>query len=200
MLKLFLFILISGLELLGCTATSASKDVQAASGQSGNSVVSPTYLTPAQDPDGDGDAKGYYDFPIERPATGKRVFVFDPKKGIWAAYNEKGQRINVGRASGGKMYCPDIKRSCKTIVGQFAILRKGGKDCRSSRYPVKTGGGAPMPYCMYFSSMGYAVHGSTDVPDQNASHGCVRITPKAAQWLSANFMQVGTVVIVLPYL
>jgi lipoprotein-anchoring transpeptidase ErfK/SrfK len=57
-----------------------------------------------------------------------------------------------------------------------------------------------MPYCMYFSEKGYAVHGSYEVPDHaNASHGCVRILPSSAKWLSENFIDIGTTVIVLPY-
>ena len=197
MLKLLFLLIGACLELSACVA---AQPIMLQSGQAVNiESNSANYLTPAQDPDGDGDAKGYHDFPNMRPATGNKVFVFDPQKGIWAAYNENGERVNVGRASGGKSYCPDVKRSCKTIVGEFKILRKGGKNCKSGRYPLETNGGAPMPYCMLFSDKGYAVHGSHDVPDQNASHGCIRITPMAAQWLSHNFMEVGTLVIVLPY-
>jgi lipoprotein-anchoring transpeptidase ErfK/SrfK len=77
-------------------------------------------------------------------------------------------------------------------------MSKGDADCISSIYPLETNGGAPMPYCMYFNG-GFAVHGSYDIPDYNASHGCVRITPTAAEWLSRNFMNIGTTVIVVPY-
>jgi len=156
-------------------------------------------LSAAKDPDGDGDDKGYSYFPMHRDTAGKQLFVVDLNEGAWAAYNAQGDRVNVGRASGGRSYCPDINRSCRTAVGSYKIIRKGGADCESNKYPIDTGGGAPMPYCMYFSGKGYAVHGSNDVPNYNASHGCVRVTPTAAAWLSKNFMKIGTEVIVLPY-
>lgn len=155
----------------------------------------PAYI----DPDGDGEAKGLGHFPITRPATGNKVFIFDPNYGAWAAYDAEGHRVNVGRASGGKSYCPDVKRSCRTVVGQFSVMSIGGANCKSKKFPLNTNGGAPMPYCMRFHPKGYAVHGSHDVPDRNASHGCIRVTPTAAKWLSQNFMTPGTTVIVLPY-
>lgn len=137
-------------------------------------------------------------FPSHRDTNGKRVFIFSPKSHAWAAYNENGRRVNEGRASGGKNYCPDIHRGCKTIVGTFKVIAKKGVYCKSSKFP-RPRGGAPMPYCMYFHPKGYAIHGSSDVPNANASHGCIRVTPETAKWLNQNFITVGTVVIVLPY-
>lgn len=77
------------------------------------------------------------------------------------------------------------------------ILKKG-PDCKSSIYPIETGGGARMPYCMHFHE-GYSIHAAYDVPNYNASHGCVRVLPDAARWLNEDFMNVGTTVIVKPY-
>lgn len=124
------------------------------------------------------------------------TFVFDPKQTAWFAYRD-GVLVNSGAASGGRTYCPDIGRSCRTPSGVFRVISKGGPGCRSSRYPVG-GGGAPMPYCMYYSR-NYAVHGSYEVPNYNASHGCIRVHPSAARWLSQNFIGIGTRVVVLPY-
>lgn len=151
------------------------------------------------DPDGDGDAKGSSHFPLTRPATGKRVFIYDPQVTAWAVYDENGHRQNTGRGSGGANYCPDVGRACRTIVGTFRILDKKGAECTSSKYPIEEGGGGPMPYCMHFSPIGYAVHASEEVPSYNASHGCIRVNPRAAQWLHDNFLQVGSTVIVKPY-
>ncbi|NDH09759.1 MAG: L,D-transpeptidase, partial [Gammaproteobacteria bacterium] len=67
-----------------------------------------------------------------------------------------------------------------------------------SLYPVETGGGARMPYCMHFYE-GYSIHAAYDVPNHNASHGCVRVLPDAARWLNQDFINVGTTVIVKPY-
>jgi hypothetical protein len=136
-------------------------------------------------------------FAQKRPASGKRVFIFDPKIHRWAAYDEQGRLVKSGRASGGRNYCPDIKRRCRTPVGRFSIYHKGSSGCKSSKYPVPRGG-APMPYCMFFRG-GYAIHGSPNVPNSNASHGCIRVEPHMAKWLSQEFIRHGVTVIVRPY-
>ncbi len=151
------------------------------------------------DPDGDLDAKGAMHFPLTRPATGKRVFIYDPKVQAWAVYDRDGKRKNTGRGSGGADYCKDVGRPCRTIVGSYRIIRKQGAECTSSKYPIEEGGGGPMPYCMHFHPIGYAIHGSREVPDYNASHGCIRVTPTAAAWLNNKFLNIGSTVIVRPY-
>lgn len=126
------------------------------------------------------------------------VFVFSPKHLSWAAYYN-GKKIRSGKASGGKAYCPDIGRGCKTIVGTFRIISKKGPGCKSSKFPVETRGGALMPWCMHFHHKGYAIHGSPDVPNYNASHGCIRVKPKDAKWLNQEFLRIGSKVVVLSY-
>ncbi|MCS5712227.1 L,D-transpeptidase [Candidatus Berkiella aquae] len=121
----------------------------------------------------------------------------DLKKLTWVAYDGTGELIRSGRVSGGKDYCPDIGRECKTVTGTFTIFRKGGEDCKSTIYPVGRGG-APMPYCMFFHG-GYALHGSNAVPNYNASHGCVRMAPEDAQWLNEDFVQEGLTQVVVHY-
>ena len=139
----------------------------------------------------------YHGFPRTRKATGNNVFIFSPRKKMWAAYNSKGRLVRTGRASGGKGYCPDVRRACRTPRGVFQVYSKGSPHCRSSKYPLGKGG-APMPYCMFFRK-GYAIHGSPDVPNYNASHGCIRVRPAAAAWLSRHFIRIGTTVIVTSY-
>lgn len=133
----------------------------------------------------------YYD------TEGERVFIFDPKQLGFALYNEKGRLIGVGKAVGGANYCRDVGRACRTVRGEFNVYKKGSQYCRSSAYP-KPHGGARMPYCMHFYR-GYAIHGSYDLPNQHASHGCIRVAPDAAKWMSENFINIGTKVIVLDY-
>lgn len=125
------------------------------------------------------------------------TFVFSPRTRTWKAINASGKVVRAGKGSAGRSYCPDIHRSCRTPTGTFSVISKGGAGCKSSRFPVGKGG-APMPYCMFFSKY-YAVHGSYDVPNHNASHGCVRIEPSDAHWLSNNFMHIGTKVVIKPY-
>lgn len=124
-------------------------------------------------------------------------FVFNPRSLSWVAINHNGKVVRSGKASGGSHYCKDIHRSCRTPTGTYYVISKGSASCRSSRYPVGKGGAA-MPYCMFFSKY-YAIHGSYDVPNYNASHGCIRVQPHDAKWLNHNFIKIGTKVIVKPY-
>ena len=139
----------------------------------------------------DSDSKGSNYFPETRAGTGRKVFVFDPKATAWAAYD-------AGSASGGKDFCEDIGRPCHTVTGTFSVYSKKGEECTSSLYPIETNGGARMPYCMHFHG-GYSIHAAYEVPNYNASHGCVRVLPSAAKWLNENFIDVGTTVVVKPY-
>lgn len=124
-------------------------------------------------------------------------FVFNPRTLQWTAINSSGQVVRTGHGSAGRSYCPDIHRSCRTPTGTFHVISKQGAGCKSSRYPVGKGG-SPMPYCMYFTN-NHAVHGSHEVRNYNASHGCIRIPPSDAKWLYYNFMKTGTTVVVKPY-
>jgi lipoprotein-anchoring transpeptidase ErfK/SrfK len=123
------------------------------------------------------------------------TFVYNPRTLRWKALRN-GKVVKSGRGSGGSGYCRDIKRSCRTPTGSYRIIGKRGAGCKSSRYPVGKGG-APMPYCMFFSKY-YAIHGSPNVPNYNASHGCIRVRPSAARWLHS-FLKIGSKVIVKSY-
>jgi lipoprotein-anchoring transpeptidase ErfK/SrfK len=120
--------------------------------------------------------------------AGGNVIKVDLAQRVWGAYDHQGNLIKWGRASGGKKYCPDIRRGCRTITGTYTIYSKKGPSCKSSRFPVGRGG-APMPYCMHFHG-GYALHGG-HVPNYNASHGCIRLHYEDAQWLNLNFVTIG---------
>lgn len=125
------------------------------------------------------------------------TFVFNPNTLTWKAIDDHGKVVRTGRGSGGKHYCSDTHRRCKTPSGVFYVHSKGGSGCKSSKYPIGRGG-SPMPYCMFFTKY-YAIHGSYEVPNYNASHGCIRVTPGDASWLSHHFIHIGTKVIVKPY-
>ncbi|OGV51377.1 MAG: enhanced entry protein EnhA [Legionellales bacterium RIFCSPHIGHO2_12_FULL_42_9] len=144
------------------------------------------------------DTKGSMSFPQKRPATGRKVFIFDPRATAWAAYDAEGNRVKTGSASGGKDFCDDVGRQCHTVTGTYRIYSKQGPECTSSIYPIETGGGARMPYCMHFYQ-GYSIHAAYEVPNYNASHGCIRVLPSAAEWLNQDFIDVGTTVIVKQY-
>ncbi len=129
----------------------------------------------------------YSPFPktIEPPKTRTIMISTHPNVLAWAAYDTDGTLQGWGPVSGGQQWCRDIGHSCRSKVGEFDIYRKQGSDCRSSKFPIGRGG-APMPYCMFFSG-GYALHGSYEVPGYNASHGCIRLFIPDAKWLNEEF-------------
>lgn len=135
--------------------------------------------------------------PMPTKISGGNIIKVDLGRLAWGAYDAEGNLVKSGRASGGKSYCPDIGRGCRTVTGTYTIYRKQGAGCKSSRFPVGKGG-APMPYCMHFKG-GYALHGSNSVPGYNASHGCVRVPPSDAQWLNQNFVRVGSTRVSITY-
>jgi len=131
------------------------------------------------------------------PLTKKTVFV-DPAVLAWGAYDTNGRLVRWGPASLGSDWCHDLGHRCHSPVGSFAVYQKGSYSCRSTKFPLPHGG-APMPYCMYFHG-GFALHGEPGgLPGDNVSHGCVRLLVGDAEWLSKQFVDVGTAVIVGPY-
>lgn len=118
-------------------------------------------------------------------APGKKTIIVSLSKLAFGAYDADGTLQYWGPVSGGKGYCPDVRRKCHSPIGNFAIYSKKGASCKSSKYPVGRGG-APMPYCMFFHG-GFALHGSYEVPGYNASHGCVRLFVNDAAWLNQEF-------------
>lgn len=123
---------------------------------------------------------------------GERVIIVDLKELAFGAYNDDGRLMHWGAISGGKDWCADVHRKCKTVTGSFRVHSKRGKHCVSNTFPVDViGGGAPMPYCMFFHG-GYAMHASATVPGYHASHGCVRMFYGDARWLSKYFVTQGS--------
>ncbi len=118
---------------------------------------------------------------------GEKVIVVDPREHIYGAYNAKGKLIRWGLATAGSDWCRDTKGSCRTHTGTFRIYSVGNESCTSKKYPYP-GGGASMPYCMYFNG-GEAIHGSNEIEYNNASHGCVRVHFSDAQWLRQQFVE-----------
>lgn len=137
-------------------------------------------------------------FPQHREAMGKKTFVFSPRDMAWAAYDENGNRVRAGSASGGVDSCPEGGGDCRTVTGTFSVMRKGNASCVSRTYPGQDGGAAPMKYCMFFHQ-GYAIHGAAGIPTVHSSHGCIRVTVESAQWLNHEFLEVGSPVIVESY-
>jgi lipoprotein-anchoring transpeptidase ErfK/SrfK len=137
-------------------------------------------------------------FPQNIGTTTANIFIFDPKNLQWAVYDKKGDRVGMGKGVGGKDFCPDINKPCRTVEGVYTVFRTENEACTSKTFPIDEGGGAPMPHCMFFYK-GYAIHGSNQLPDKNASHGCIRVSKEAAEWMNTYYIQPGSIVMVLPY-
>lgn len=147
----------------------------------------------------DGKLGNYVSNQEEANTRSSKLFVFDPSDLQWYAYDSRGSLVNSGQAIGGAHYCPDINEACETPPGVFHVFRKGGAECESKTFPIDEGGGAPMPYCMFFNK-GIAIHGSDyAIPNFHVSHGCVRVSTEDAHWLTTNFISIGTRVVVRPY-
>lgn len=134
--------------------------------------------------------------PFPSTISGGNLIQVNLGKLAWGAYDDQGNLIRWGGASGGKNFCSDIGKGCKTVTGTFTFYKKQGSGCKSNLFPIPKGG-APMPYCMHFHG-GYALHGG-NVPDFNASHGCIRVPTHEANWLNQNFVKVGKTRINITY-
>jgi L,D-transpeptidase ErfK/SrfK len=130
-------------------------------------------------------------FPLQISPPEHRFLIIDLRQLAFGAYDNTGRLTYWGPISGGKSFCEDIQEPCNTPLGSFRIQRIQGANCISSQFPVATKGGAPMPYCMHFYN-GFAIHGSSELPGKNASHGCVRLYTADAEWLNKNFIKIGT--------
>lgn len=132
-------------------------------------------------------------------ATGEKEIIVNLKKFAFGAYNPDGQLVYWGPATGGRAWCADLDRTCKSATGKFRIWNIKGAECKSRTYPIaaKDGknGGAHMPYCMFYYR-GFAIHGSTLSGFTNRSRGCVRLFVGDAEWLAKNFVTPGTRAIV----
>jgi len=125
--------------------------------------------------------------PARTKTGGEKLVLVDPNSHAWGAYGANGKLVRWGIATAGDEWCDDIAAQCKTRSGEFRVYSLGDQACVSNKFPLPDGG-APMPYCMYFSG-GQAIHGSNEVVFQNVSHGCVRVHVDDAKWLRYQFVE-----------
>ncbi len=151
-------------------------------------------------------ATGGAPIPSQITPPNEKLIVVDPVNHAWGAYHANGKLIRWGMVTAGANWCADLHRSCRTKSGSFRIYLLGDSNCVSYKFPIEDGGGAPMPYCMYFNGS-EALHGSNDISYGNSSHGCVRMHVDDAKWLRFQFVEApadynhyqGTRVIIKPY-
>ncbi len=143
-------------------------------------------------------------FPQKIDGEHEKEIIVDQDKLAWAAYDANGQLVKWGPIASGRDKCPDSNKACRTLTGIFRVFSKEDSHCKSDIFPIGKGG-AKMPYCMYFHK-GFALHGSDDIPGYRASHGCVRMFTRDAQWLNQEFVTIsneqndytGTLVVIRP--
>lgn len=134
------------------------------------------------------DIMDFAPFPKQLSTAGEKLIVVDPSQQAWGAYDNSGTLLRWGPASSGSDYCKDLDEPCRTKDGSFRVFSLGSSDCYSTKFPLPDGG-APMPYCMYFSD-GQALHGEpSGLPGYNASHGCVRLYVSDAEWMRYDFIE-----------
>lgn len=128
-------------------------------------------------------------FPRYIDPPGEKLIYVNQAQLAWGAYDAQGELIWWGPISSGVDDCSE-KDGCETPSGSFRIREKNDVECVSSLFPKREdgdNGGARMPYCMHFF-LGYALHGSFEVPGYRASHGCVRLFIEDARWLNESFI------------
>lgn len=129
-------------------------------------------------------------FPRYIESGGEKIIYISQEKLAWAAYDASGELIWWGPISSGSSHCKGVTGGCTTPSGYYRIIRKQDRDCISTAFPRRAdgdSGGAEMPFCMHFF-MGYALHGSQELPGFRISHGCIRLFTEDAQWLNEEFI------------
>jgi lipoprotein-anchoring transpeptidase ErfK/SrfK len=118
----------------------------------------------------------------------------------WTAYDYDGKIVNSGQASGGRRWCEDIKKGCKTPYGFFYVINKRGPHYRSPLYPLNKKIKAPMFWAVRFSWFGPSFHQSNDNWNikKHQSHGCIHLKKNDAWWINL-FSNSLTKIIILPY-
>ena len=105
------------------------------------------------------------------PAEGKLVVTVDLKARVVSVFRD-GHEIGTAVAMLGTEEHP-------TPVGQFPILWKQRHNV-SEKY-----GNAPMPWSMFLTSDGIAIHGGSEVENGYASHGCIAVPDQFVEKLFA---------------
>lgn len=125
-------------------------------------------------------------FPQSGYADAYDTIVFDPRNLAWAHYLN-GQLIAWGPAVGGKDWCANIGRECRTDVGVFHFTEAANANRRSSAYPIGCHGSgcAPMPRFLRFTDWGQGIH-ARSMRGANASHGCVGVFEADSVYLSGH--------------
>lgn len=121
------------------------------------------------------------------------LIIFDPRQLAWAHYM-KGRLVRWGPAVGGKNYCPDTGRSCRTEVGVFYFTEAASVRRTSSDYPKKCKSKkdvkcSPIPFFIRFTSSGQGIH-ERSMRGAHASHGCVGVFADDAKYINNHIRSV----------
>jgi lipoprotein-anchoring transpeptidase ErfK/SrfK len=119
--------------------------------------------------------------------NGRYVKVLPVSTGIQGHRTPNGSFL-LGNTNRGWSCSNLYEGSCRTQTsGRFASVKQTtGKFAGKSNY-------GNMYNKRFFKSGGYFIHGSTSVPTSPASHGCIRVTVAASDWMYDNVGNNGAV-------
>jgi peptidoglycan hydrolase-like protein with peptidoglycan-binding domain len=117
--------------------------------------------------------------PFTRSTSGYVIEVDKPRQVLVIASNGRAQWIFDASTGNGEPYFVDGERRIATTPsGFFTLLRQVNG--------IAVGELGELYRPKYFTWMGHAVHGYSSVPPYPASHGCVRVTNAAINFMWAN--------------
>ena len=125
------------------------------------------------------DALSKADRPVPRSTSGYVIEIDKTRQVLIVANNGQAEWVFNASSGSDHAYMLDgVGYSAHTPEGNFSILRQVDgfdKSPLGELYRPK-----------YFTNTGIAVHGYTDVPPFPASHGCVRVSDAAIDFMWAN--------------
>ncbi len=117
-------------------------------------------------------------FVISSGHAAGNTFVFNPNTLTWKAINENGKVIRTGKVSGGRKYCADIHRGCKTPAGVYYVH---SKVFITAVLAAIRGTGRWLLCPIACFSVAITPFMGLMFTNYNASHGCVRVKPRDAK-------------------
>jgi len=128
------------------------------------------------------------DRPVPRSTSGYTIEIDKTRQVIIVANNGRADWVFNGSSGSDHPYVSEgVGYSAHTPEGNFNVIRS------VNGYDKSPLGQLYRP--RYFTNTGIAVHGYTDVPPYPASHGCIRVSNQAMDFIwAANIMPIGAAV------
>lgn len=144
--------------------------------------------------------------PRNRHSLLSHELVFSPRDLAWGLYVDGNLKM-WGAAAGGREYCENLGRTCRTPVGTFKVIATYGATGSLAR-PIGCAQCEPIPFFTLFhlsdeierAQVGVGVHPG-DINGEHLSHGCVRTSYQSARYIHEFYENLppGSSVTVLQY-